>query len=227
MVLSVASAGADANSARRGGACGIRDGLMRSKVRFSSLGGSLYVHSAFPTSAAEAVFFGPDTYRFAALIARTLARQDQARVRTCSPWCTRSRRSDFPTARAARWRRSDIAKAWRTSSEFRFRVCRRACCGARTTSRRCSPSGASSNVEDTSYGPVHVTRSHVRRPYPCPPHKFDRDLPAPGWVRDRKHPGGRKPDPRASPAHRLRGPMAPFSAGIRMKMGMPLSRRRG
>ena len=36
----------------------------RSSVRVSSLGGQLYFHSAFPTSAADAVFFGPDTYRF-------------------------------------------------------------------------------------------------------------------------------------------------------------------
>lgn len=47
-------------------------GLLRCKVRFSMLGDSLYMHSAYPTTAAEAVFFGPDTYRFAALIHRTL-----------------------------------------------------------------------------------------------------------------------------------------------------------
>jgi release factor glutamine methyltransferase len=53
---------------RDGGLLG-RDGeLMRSRVRFSSLGRQLYAHSAFPTSEADAVFFGPDTYRFAALV---------------------------------------------------------------------------------------------------------------------------------------------------------------
>jgi methylase of polypeptide subunit release factors len=36
----------------------------RSSVRLSSLGEQLYFHSAYPTSAANAVFFGPDTYRF-------------------------------------------------------------------------------------------------------------------------------------------------------------------
>jgi methylase of polypeptide subunit release factors len=41
-----------------------RDGLLRSKVRFSSIGGQLFVHSAFPTDQPDAVFFGPDTYRF-------------------------------------------------------------------------------------------------------------------------------------------------------------------
>ena len=36
----------------------------RSLVRASSLGNALYFHSAYPTSAENAVFFGPDTYRF-------------------------------------------------------------------------------------------------------------------------------------------------------------------
>lgn len=39
-------------------------GLLRSRVRYSSLGEQLFVHSAYPTSGADAVFFGPDTYRF-------------------------------------------------------------------------------------------------------------------------------------------------------------------
>ena len=39
-----------------------------SNVRFSSLGEQLFVHSAFPTEAPDAVFFGPDTYRFARAI---------------------------------------------------------------------------------------------------------------------------------------------------------------
>ena len=37
----------------------------RSAIRVSSLGGMLFVHSSYPTDAADAVFFGPDTYRFA------------------------------------------------------------------------------------------------------------------------------------------------------------------
>ncbi len=49
--------------------------MYQSTVRFSSLGGELYVHSRFPTSEEDAVFFGPDTYRFAALIAQELAAQ--------------------------------------------------------------------------------------------------------------------------------------------------------
>jgi methylase of polypeptide subunit release factors len=36
----------------------------RSLVRASTLGDQLYFHSAYPTSAEDAVFFGPDSYRF-------------------------------------------------------------------------------------------------------------------------------------------------------------------
>ena len=39
--------------------------LRRSTVRFSSYDEELFVHSAFPTTAPDAVFFGPDTYRMA------------------------------------------------------------------------------------------------------------------------------------------------------------------
>lgn len=46
------------------------DGLLRSRVRYSSLGSGLYVHSAWPTVEEDAVFFGPDTYRFCALLQR-------------------------------------------------------------------------------------------------------------------------------------------------------------
>ena len=42
--------------------------LYVSDVRFSTLHGRLYAHSAYPTLAADSVFFGPDTYRFAAFI---------------------------------------------------------------------------------------------------------------------------------------------------------------
>jgi methylase of polypeptide subunit release factors len=41
------------------------DGVWRSRVRFSRYDGELFAHSAFPTAAADAVFFGPDTYRMA------------------------------------------------------------------------------------------------------------------------------------------------------------------
>lgn len=51
-----------------------RGARFRSRVRFSSLEGQLFVHSAWPTVAADSVFFGPDTYRFASLLARSVVR---------------------------------------------------------------------------------------------------------------------------------------------------------
>ncbi|MEO7641783.1 MAG: class I SAM-dependent methyltransferase, partial [Ramlibacter sp.] len=52
------------------------DGRFISTVRFSSIGELLFAHSAYPTTQADAVFFGPDTMRFAALI--------QAQLRECA-----------------------------------------------------------------------------------------------------------------------------------------------
>ena len=48
------------------------DGQWRSRLRVSTLAGQLYWHSAYPTNAEDAVFFGPDSYRFARLIVREL-----------------------------------------------------------------------------------------------------------------------------------------------------------
>ncbi|HMI89772.1 MAG TPA: class I SAM-dependent methyltransferase, partial [Polyangiales bacterium] len=45
-------------------------GQLRSRVRFASVGERLFAHSAFPTATSDAVFFGPDSYRFCALIER-------------------------------------------------------------------------------------------------------------------------------------------------------------
>lgn len=42
--------------------------LKRSTIRCSTLNDALYFHSAFPTTHADAVFFGPDTYRFARFV---------------------------------------------------------------------------------------------------------------------------------------------------------------
>lgn len=52
-------------------------GLLRSKVRFSTLKRQLYAHSAFPTDATDSVFFGPDTYRFARCIESALSSELQ------------------------------------------------------------------------------------------------------------------------------------------------------
>jgi precorrin-6B methylase 2 len=46
------------------------DGLLRSKVRFSTYGDAIFAHSAFPTTGSDAVFFGPDTYRYLNLLRR-------------------------------------------------------------------------------------------------------------------------------------------------------------
>jgi len=42
--------------------------LPRSTVRFSTVGPLLLAHSAYPTNGADAVFLGPDTYRFASFL---------------------------------------------------------------------------------------------------------------------------------------------------------------
>ncbi|UII69261.1 class I SAM-dependent methyltransferase [Pseudomonas sp. HN11] len=44
------------------------DSLWRSAVRWSSLDSLLFAHSAYPTTQSDAVFFGPDSYRFAQVI---------------------------------------------------------------------------------------------------------------------------------------------------------------
>jgi hypothetical protein len=53
---------------REGGGLEERSGVCRSLVRISSLSGRLFLHSAYPTEAADSVFFGPDTYRFARFV---------------------------------------------------------------------------------------------------------------------------------------------------------------
>lgn len=45
-----------------------RGELFASRLRFSSLGEDLLAHSAYPTSQHDAVFFGPDSYRFASFV---------------------------------------------------------------------------------------------------------------------------------------------------------------
>ncbi len=48
------------------------NGQLWSRVRFSTLGDDLFVHSAYPTTEPNAVFFGPDSYRFVAFAQRSL-----------------------------------------------------------------------------------------------------------------------------------------------------------
>jgi methylase of polypeptide subunit release factors len=47
-------------------------GRIRSRYRVSSEGDALYLHSAYPTAETDSVFFGPDSYRFAAFLRRRL-----------------------------------------------------------------------------------------------------------------------------------------------------------
>lgn len=54
------------------------DGAMKSRVRFSTAGELLFVHSAFPTVESDAVFFGPDTYRYLSLLRRMHPRAKRA-----------------------------------------------------------------------------------------------------------------------------------------------------
>ena len=44
----------------------------RSLLRVSSLGGNLFLHSSYPTVENDAVFFGPDSYRFARFVEAAL-----------------------------------------------------------------------------------------------------------------------------------------------------------
>lgn len=46
---------------------------LRSRVRVSRLAGMLFLHAAFPATASDAVFLGPDSYRFARFIAQATA----------------------------------------------------------------------------------------------------------------------------------------------------------
>src|SRR4051812_28963223 len=59
----------------------------RSTVRASTLDDDLFLHSAFPTVAADAIFFGPDTYRFARAIKHELSRQPRGLRRALDIGC--------------------------------------------------------------------------------------------------------------------------------------------
>ena len=57
---------------RRAGVLAEAEGKLRATVRASSIGNRLYFHSAFPTRDEDAVFFGPDTYRYVAALKRAM-----------------------------------------------------------------------------------------------------------------------------------------------------------
>lgn len=54
-------------------------GALKSRVRFSTYQDLIFVHSSFPTTESDAVFFGPDTYRYLNLL-RNLAPAGQRAV---------------------------------------------------------------------------------------------------------------------------------------------------
>ncbi len=54
--------------------------LYKSRVRIATLNGLPYLHSAFPTVQPDAVFFGPDTYRFIRAALGSLPRRRYARA---------------------------------------------------------------------------------------------------------------------------------------------------
>ena len=57
---------------KQAGALAIERDKVRATIRVSSLRDHLYIHSAYPTVEADAVFFGPDSYRFANLLQQEL-----------------------------------------------------------------------------------------------------------------------------------------------------------
>jgi methylase of polypeptide subunit release factors len=67
-----AEAEADHGGARAAAdAAGVAN-VERALVRASTIGSHLYLHSAWPTASDDAVFFGPDTYRYVAAMERAL-----------------------------------------------------------------------------------------------------------------------------------------------------------
>ena len=63
------------------------DGGWRSSLRLSSLDGLLCWHDAYPTTAADAVFFGPDTYRFIQAVQSHLETRVQPVLRAMDIGC--------------------------------------------------------------------------------------------------------------------------------------------
>ena len=51
----------------------------KSNIRFSTLENHLFMHSAYPTTDEDTVFFGPDSYRYARLIKQTVASMTKKR----------------------------------------------------------------------------------------------------------------------------------------------------
>ena len=72
---------------REAGVLAEENGQLRATVRASTLGGLTYFHSAYPTIDDDAVFFGPDTYRFVAAIERSLPTLSSSPLRIADIGC--------------------------------------------------------------------------------------------------------------------------------------------
>ncbi|MFC7735205.1 methyltransferase [Roseomonas sp. GCM10028921] len=72
---------------RAGGALEEAGGLLRSRLRLSCLDGLAFLHSAYPTTEADSVFFGPDTYRFARAIEDALRERKRPMRRAVDIGC--------------------------------------------------------------------------------------------------------------------------------------------
>ena len=59
----------------------------RARIRVSSLGGQLFVHSAYPTIESDSVFFGPDTVRFVGALNRAVKWTEKAAMRVADIGC--------------------------------------------------------------------------------------------------------------------------------------------
>ena len=57
-------------------------GGFRATIRVSTLGDDLFLHSAYPTVQEDSVFFGPDSYRFAALVQSEMAESGRKDIQT-------------------------------------------------------------------------------------------------------------------------------------------------
>lgn len=65
----------------------IQENLYLSQVRVASINNALFIHSAFPTIEQDAVFFGPDTYRFAYHLKQYLASRSDPLKRAVELCC--------------------------------------------------------------------------------------------------------------------------------------------
>ena len=60
---------------------------LTSTVRFSTLDEGIFMHSAWPTAGRDAVFFGPDTYRFARFVQANLPKVTTRQFTVCDVGC--------------------------------------------------------------------------------------------------------------------------------------------